>query len=318
MAYGVAEGTPHDVKIQKRGEPTKPGEIVPRRFLEVLGGDTLPAGLEGSGRLPLARWLTRPENPLTARVMVNRIWEWHFGNGLVATENDFGRRGRPPTHPGLLDDLAHRFMAGGWSIKAMHRLIMLSSTYQLSSDYDSRAAELDPEDARLWRFPPRRLEAESIRDAILMLGGGLDRSPAGPHPFPPLGATFTQHAPFYAVYPSDRRSVYLMTQRMRRHPFLALFDGPDTNASTAKRSVTTVPTQALFFLNDPFVHEQADGLARRLLAATQDDQERIRLGYRLTLGREPLDDEIEKRKAFLARYRRQLQADGYRPESTPG
>ncbi len=310
LAYGVAEGTPHDVRIQKRGEPSKPGEVVPRRFLEVLGGDSLADGVEGSGRLQLAHWLTRPGNPLTARVMVNRIWQGHFGNGLVATENDFGQRGRRPSHPGLLDDLAYRFMAGGWSIKAMHRLIMLSSTYQLSSDYDSRAAEIDPANERLWRFLPRRLEAESIRDAILMLGGGLDRSPAGPHPFPPLGTAFTQHGPFYAVYPSTRRSVYLMTQRNRRHPFLSLFDGPDPNASTAKRSITTVPTQALFFMNDPFVHEQAEGFARRLLAARTDEGDRIRLAYRLALAREPLDEELEKSKDFLDRYRRQLQVDG--------
>jgi hypothetical protein len=310
LTYGVAEGTPHDVRLQKRGEPSKPGEVVPRRFLEVLGGDSLADGAEGSGRLQLAEWLTRPGNPLTARVMVNRIWEGHFGNGLVATENDFGRRGKRPTHPGLLDDLANRFMAGGWSIKAMHRLIMLSSTYQLSSDYDARSAELDPADEQLWRFPPRRLDAESIRDAILMIGGGLDRSPAGPHPFPPLGTNFTQHGPFYAVYPTARRSVYLMTQRNRRHPFLSLFDGPDPNASTAKRSVTTVPTQALFFMNDPFVHEQAQGFARRLLAARGDEGDRIRLAFRMAMAREPLDPEIEKSKDFLARYRRQLGADG--------
>jgi hypothetical protein len=228
----------------------------------------------------------------------------------VATENDFGRRGKRPTHPGLLDDLAQRFMASGWSIKAMHRLIMLSSTYQLSSDYDARSAELDPADEQLWRFPPRRLDAESIRDAILMLGGGLDRSPAGPHPFPPLGTNFTQHGPFYAVYPTARRSVYLMTQRNRRHPFLSLFDGPDPNASTAKRSVTTVPTQALFFMNDPFVHEQAQGFARRLLAAQGDEGDRIRLAFRMAMSREPLDPEIQKSKDFLARYRRQLGADG--------
>ena len=144
LVYGVAEGTPHDARIQKRGEPTKPGERVRRRFLEVLGGDLLPPGAEGSGRRDLANWLTRPENPLTARVMVNRIWAWHFGSGLVATENDFGRRGRRPTHPGLLDDLAYRFMAGGWSIKAMHRLIMLSAAYQSSSELDSSAPPPTP------------------------------------------------------------------------------------------------------------------------------------------------------------------------------
>jgi hypothetical protein len=313
LAYGVAEGTPDDARIQKRGEPTKPGEVVPRRFLEVLGGDPLPPGAEGSGRRELAHWLTRRENPLAARVMVNRIWAGHFGNGLVATENDFGRRGRRPTHPGLLDDLAHRFMSGGWSIKAMHRLIMLSATYQLASEPDSGASGADPADELLGRFPRRRLDAESIRDAILMLGGGLDRSPGGPHPFPPVGTMFTQHAPFGAVYPSDRRSVYLMTQRIRRHPFLALLDGPDPNASTAERSFTTVPTQALFFMNDPFVHEQAAGFARRVLAAREEECDRIRLAYRMALAREPLDEELREASDFLARYRRQLDADGVPP-----
>jgi Protein of unknown function (DUF1553) len=242
--------------------------------------------------------------------MVNRIWAWHFGSGLVATENDFGRRGRRPTHPGLLDDLADRFMAGGWSIKGMHRLIMLSATYQLSSEYDSTLGAADAADELFWRFPRRRLDAESIRDAILMLGGGLDRSPGGPHPFPPVGTKFTQHAPFGALYPSVRRSVYLMTQRIRRHPFLALFDGPDPNASTAKRSITTVPTQALFFMNDPFVHEQAEGFARRLIAARPDGDDRIRLAYRMALAREPLDAELERTRDFLVRYRRQLAVDG--------
>ncbi len=310
LAYGVAEGTPADARIQKRGEPTKPGERVPRRFLEVLGGDPLPPGAEGSGRRELAHWLTRPENPLTARVMVNRIWSWHFGAGLVATENDFGRRGRRPTHPGLLDDLAYRLTASGWSIKAMHRLIMLSATYQLSSESDSTATGTDPADEWLWRFPRRRLDAESIRDAILALGGGLDRSPGGPHPFPPVGTKFSQHAPFGAVYPSVRRSVYLMNQRIRRHPFLALFDGPDPNASTARRSITTVPTQALYFMNDPFVHEQADGFARRLLASRRDERDRIRLAYRMAMAREPQGAEFEQTEDFLARYRRQLGIEG--------
>jgi hypothetical protein len=310
LAYGVAEGTPHDARIQKRGEPSRLGEVVPRRFPEVLGADPLPPGFDGSGRLQLAHWLTRPGNPLTARVMVNRIWAGHFGNGLVATENDFGKRGSPPTHPGLLDDLAHRFVAGGWSIKAMHRLIMLSATYQLSSAYETRTAEVDPNDELLWRFPRRRLDAESIRDAILALGGNLDRSPAGPHPFPPLGTIFTQHAPFYMVYPTNRRSIYLMTQRIKRHPFLALFDGPDPNTSTAKRTITTVPTQALFFMNDPFVHDQSDGFARRLIASGVDQGDRIRLAYRMALAREPTETELVNGRVFLERYQRQLQADG--------
>lgn len=307
-AYGVSEGTPHDARIQKRGEPTKPGDLVPRRFLEVLGGDSVPEISEGSGRLQLAQWLTRPENPLTARVMVNRLWKDHFGNGLVATENDFGKRGRPATHPGLLDELALRFIQSGWSIKAMHRLIMLSSTYQLSSTADPLGDDIDPGVELLWRFPRRRLDAESLRDSLLMLGGNLDRSRGGAHPFPPVGTAFSQHGPFGATYEHNQRTVYLMSQRIKRHPFLALFDGPDPNASTAKRSTTTVPTQALFFMNDPFVHEQSVGFARRLLDGGATDDERLRLAYRMALAREPGAEELASGLAFLVRYRRALES----------
>src|SRR5206468_9698451 len=169
--------------------------------------------------------------------------------------NDFGARGKPPTHPELLDYLAAGFAESGWSIKAMHRLLLLSATYQLASANDERAAAADPSNELLWRFSRRRLDAEAIRDAMLLLGGNLDRSRGGPHPFPPVASWgFTQHNPFFAVYETNRRSVYLMNQRLRRHPFLALFDGPDPNASTPRRTETTVPTQALFLMNDPFVH----------------------------------------------------------------
>ncbi len=309
LAYAVVEDKPQNARIHKRGEPRTPGDEVPRRFLEVMGGDALPKGTIGSGRLQLAQWLTRPENPLTARVMVNRIWQWHFGSGIVATENDFGARGKPPTHPELLDYLAVRFIESGWSIKAMHRLIMLSATYQLSSVTDLRTMSIDPDSELLWRFPRRRLDAEAIRDAMLHLGGNLDRSHGGPHPFPPVGQWgFTQHNPFAAVYETNRRSVYLMSQRLRRHPFLALFDGADTNASTPKRTTTTVPTQALFLMNDPFVHTQSEGMARRLLAAESREEDRLRLAYRLAYGREPNADETQRGLAFLDRYRAALQA----------
>jgi mono/diheme cytochrome c family protein len=309
QAYAVAEGTPHAVRIHKRGEPGKLGDEVPRRFPEVLGGEPMPSDA-GSGRLQLAQWLTRRENPLTARVLVNRVWAYHFGRGLVTTENDFGVRGRSPTHPELLDWLAARFMADGWSVKALHRRILLSATYQLSCDHNARAAELDPDDELLWRFTRQRLDAEALRDTLLSLGGHLDRSPGQAHPFPAVGVVFTQHAPFSAVYDTNRRSVYLMTQRLKRHPFLALFDGADTNASTAHRSLTTVPTQALFFLNDLFVHEQSNGFARRLLQACPDDAGRIELAYTMALARPPRDEERQRGVAFLERYRQQLQAPG--------
>ena len=186
------------------------------------------------------------------------------------------RAAHAPTHPELLDFLAARFIEGGWSIKALHRLIMLSATYQLSSDVDAATARRDPDDKLLAASAgggsmPRR---SAIR--CLWLGGDLDRSVGGPHPFPPVETWgFTQHAPFTAVYETNRRSVYLMTQRIKRHPFLALFDGADTNASTAHRDSTTVPTQSLFLMNDPFVHAQSLLFAERLIAAAADDRQRI-------------------------------------------
>src|SRR5579871_3215853 len=207
--------------------------------------------------------------------MVNRIWAYHFGRGIVPTASDFGKQGRPPTHPELLDWLASEFMASGerkppvesansstggsrsplaWSIKKMHRLIMLSRTYQMSSDDDPANLQIDVANEYLWHFARRRLDAESIRDTLLAVSGGLDRTTGGPHPFPEQTTwNFTQHNPFKAVYETNRRSVYLMTQRIQRHPFLGLFDGADTNASTARRVTSTTPLQALYLMNDPFV-----------------------------------------------------------------
>jgi hypothetical protein len=163
-AYAVWEGQAADGRIHIKGDPKQLGAVVPRGFLHVLGGQTLPPQATGSGRYELAQWLTDPKNPLTARVIVNRIWQHHFGKGLVTTPNDFGIRGLPPTHPELLDWLAAQFIKNGWSFKAMHKLILLSSTYQLSSGHDPRNARIDPANHLLWRFDRRRLDAEEIRD----------------------------------------------------------------------------------------------------------------------------------------------------------
>jgi hypothetical protein len=308
-AFAVNEDKPHNARIQKRGEPRDLGDEVPRRFLEILGGDRLPSEATGSGRLQLAEWLTRPENPLTARVMVNRIWQHHFGVGLVATANDFGARGQRPSHPELLDYLAAEFVRSGWSIKALHRLILMSAVYQQASINPEAAnpPSVDADNRLLWRYPRRRLDAESIRDALLAISGKLDRSQGGAHPFPPVRQWgYTQHAPFAAVYDTNRRSIYLMTQRLKRHPFLALFDGADTNASTPLRSPTTVPTQALYFMNDSFVHEQANAFAARLIGNTADDSSRVDLAYRLVLGRAPSAEETQDSVVFLEKYRQYL------------
>lgn len=314
LAYGVSEGTPVSAKIQKRGEPEKPGPEVPRRFLEILGGDKLAPDSKGSGRLELAHWITRKENPLFARVMVNRIWQGHFGRGIVPTPSDFGLRGELPTHPELLDWLAGAFIDSGYSIKAMHRLILSTAAYQRSSRDEPGNAAIDPENHLLWKFSRRALDAESVRDMMLVLSGNLDAKQPEGHPFPPQsGWGFTIHAPFHAVYESNHRSVYLMNQRNRRHPYLALFDAADPNVSTAERLPTTTPTQALYLMNSPFVHEQAKGLAKRL-CISGTDEERIEMGHMLTRGLAATPGEISESLEFLKTYRARLQANNTPPD----
>lgn len=288
VAYAVADDKPRDFPLQKRGDPEQPGDNVARRNLELFGGENV-SNANTSGRLDLARWLTDPKNPLTARVMANRIWQGHFGRGLVATPSDFGSRGATPAHPELLDFLASTFIENGWSMKTMHRLIMASDAYQQSSDGSNSI------------MPRRRLEAEEIRDSLLELSGELDHSPGESHPFPAEDANFTQHNPFKAVYDTRKRSVYLMTQRIQRHPFLALFDGPDANASTATRGHSTTPTQSLYFLNDPFFHARAAAFAKRALA--EPEPSRIAFAHRLALQRAPTTAELNQAREFLAAYR---------------
>ena len=303
LIFGAVEqGDPQDAPVQIRGDRLRLGEIVPRKNLDILGDDALPAD-GGSGRLAMAEWLTRPSNPLTARVMVNRIWQHHFGRGIVATENDFGTRGQPPTHPQLLDWLATRFIRSGWSVKAIQRLIMASATYQQACNYDATAAEIDPDARLLWRFNRRPLAAEELRDAMLLVSGDLDRSTGGEHPFPPIEKwNFSQHSPYYGVYETSRRSVYMMQQRLKRHPFLGLFDGADTNASTPRRGQSTVPTQALFLMNSEFVHARAASIANRLLQADGATDDRIANAFLWVLGRSPEVEELSECRAFIAEF----------------
>ncbi len=308
MAYGVVEGSPADTRLQRRGEPDRLADVVPRRFLEILGGDRLPAGA-GSGRLELAQWLTRPDNPLTARVIVNRVWQHLFGRGLVETPSDFGVRGQPPSHPELLDYLTAVFIEDGWSIKRLQRRILSSHVYRLSSEATAEQRELDPSNRWFGRHRRRPLDAESIRDAMLAASGQLDQPPSGPHPFPDVSTwNYTIHYPFHAVYESNHRSIYLMIQRARRHPFLALFDAADPNISTATRQMTITPTQSLYLMNAPFVHTQAAALAERLLSSCNvklqrpDEQQQraaIQQAYQLTLSRQPSDSELDLALQFL-------------------
>jgi hypothetical protein len=299
MTYAVVEATPRNARIHLRGEQDKLGAEVPRGFLKILGGDVIPEQANGSGRLELAGWVTRPENPLTPRVMANRIWQYHFGRGLVSTPNDFGLRGQPPSHPELLDYLAMWFLESGWSIKAMHRLIMNSATYQ-------QRAAVGPNELYAG-YTRQRLSAESLRDSILKASGELDETPGEGHPFPtPIGWGFSQHGPFSGTYDHNRRSIYLMTQRIKRHPFLALFDGADPNGSTPTRSISTVPTQALYFMNDPFVHDKARKLAERLQRSTPAQAEQVKLAFQWTLGRPPAAEEGADAADFLEAYRTEL------------
>ena len=316
LIYGVVEGEkPADAKIQLRGDPKTPADETPRRNLDIFGAALIRDPEKSSGRLDLAHWLSSAENPLTARVMVNRIWQHHFGRGIVETSNDFGVRGRPPTHPKLLDWLAAEFVASGWSVKHMQRVILGSRVYQLSSMPDPTRNLSDADEharTRLFgRYPRRRLEAEAIRDAMLAVSGLLDRTPGEGHPFPAASTwTFSQTGPFYAVYPTTRRSVYLMTQRLLKHPFLGLFDGADTNSSTALRTQTTTPTQALYLINNEFVHEQAVAFGARLLERSKNDEERVRFAFETALGRQPRVEEVHSTREFLSHYLGRLASTG--------
>jgi hypothetical protein len=296
VAYAVVESRPRNARFQKRGDPEQPGDEVARRWLTIFGGDAV-ATESGSGRSQLADWVAG--HPLAARVIVNRIWGWHFGRGLVRSPNDFGARGEAPTHPELLDWLTARFVASGYRIKDLHRLIMQTDAYQRASAVPSQS---DPDNRWLSHFDRRRLSAEELRDSLLTVSGQLDRTTGESHPFPPESTwSFTQHNPFNAVYETNRRSAFLMVQRQRRHPFLALFDGADPNASTPTRHTTTVPTQALYFINDPFFHDQAATFAASL-SQLSDDKSRITHLYQTLFQRDATSLEQQRVVAFLSAY----------------
>lgn len=288
FAYAVAELKPVDAAVQVRGEPEKKGPIVPRGMPALLGGTTVSA-TNASGRLELANWLASASNPLAARVIANRIWLHHFGSGIVATPSDFGSRGLKPTHPELLDWLARDFVENGCKIKRLHKLIVTSKAYRQSAGPPD---DRDPDNQLVSRFARRRLSAEEIRDSLLVAAGKLDSDPGASHPFPPEDSwRFTQHNPFAAEYDTNKRAIYQMTTRNRRHPFFALFDGADPNATTPVRQATTVPTQALYFMNDPLVHDAAMALASRVEAEPTTGAQ-LSLLFRIALQRPPTDPEL--------------------------
>ena len=306
-AFAMWEGTPHDVAVQKRGEPASPGIVVPRRNLAILGGQPVEHPNLESGRRDLARWMLDESNPLTLRVFVNRLWQGHFGRGIVATPNDFGHKGEAPTHPELLDYLVGRFRKNGLSVKAMHREIMLTHAYRQSSVPVAGTQERDPDNRWLSHFSQRRLTAEEVRDSVLFVSGMLDN--AGPgyrQPFPQLNhRNWTQHRPFSLDYEANygssydhrKRSIYLPVVRLVADPFLSTFDLADSNQSVALRGVTAVPLQALALMNAPFIVEAANTLA----AKASSDTDAVGFLYRRIFGVAASESAENKLTAHLAK-----------------
>ena len=270
-----------DLQVYVRGDKDNLGELAPRRFLQILSEGEQARFTQGSGRLDLANSIVDPDNPLTPRVMVNRIWHHHFGRGLVSTVSNYGQLGERPTHPELLDYLAARFVESGWSIKAMHREIMLSATYQRGTKSIATNLEKDPGNKLLWRANlVSRLDAEALRDAILAVAGTLESKTGGP--------------PAEFADDNHRRTVYCTVSRTETDRTMTLFDFPDPNSTSTKRAVTVGPMQRLYFLNSSFVMNQAKALAERLARETGEDAEaRIRRIYELLYGRLPTESELQ-------------------------
>jgi hypothetical protein len=288
FAHSLKEGKATNLKIHLRGSPKQLGEETPRQFLAVLSPDDRTPFSAGSGRLELAQAIVSTDNPLTARVFVNRVWQQHFGRGIVGTPSNFGLLGERPTHPELLDHLAAKFIASGWSLKQLHREMMLSATYRLASSFRAANDERDPDNRLLWRMNRRRLDVEAWRDATLAVSGRLDPSIGGT----PFNLNDSQ---------SRRRTLYASISRHDLNPMLRLFDFPDPNLTSERRVMTTVPMQQLFVLNSEFIIEQAKALATRLdKAKLSDDNARVEQLYRWVLARAPQPHERELTTHFLA------------------
>jgi hypothetical protein len=312
VAMGLTDrpGPPPKTFLLERGELANRGAEVEPGFPTVLspGGQATPAAIEprpGSTgrRLTLAKWIGSPSNPLTARVIVNRLWQHHFGKGIVATASDFGTHGAPPTHPELLDWLACELVDGGWSLKRVHRLILLSETYRQSTQVSPEAAAKDPDNRLLSRMNRQRLEGEAVRDSLLAVSGRLNPKAGGPGVVSPEIARGGGGArPMTATGDRreyDRRSVYLFSRRNLRHPFLAAFDLPDSNLSCPKRERSTTAPQALTLLNSDEVMTAAKAMSERLTKEAATEPERIDRAYRLALGHPPSATEMQRATAFL-------------------
>jgi mono/diheme cytochrome c family protein len=285
VIHGLAEAKAENLKIALRGDPLNRGMEVPRRFLRIIAGDNPPAFTNGSGRLELAEAIAAANNPLTARVMVNRLWQQHFGRGIVGTPSNFGMLGEKPTHPELLDWLAQELIESGWDLKHVHRLMVTSTAYQRSSVAEGDGTTKDPDNQLLWRANRRRLQVEAWRDSLLAVSGTLQPMFGGP--------TFNLSAN------SPRRTVYAKVSRHELDGLLRLFDFPDANITAETRTETTVPQQQLFVLNSPFFLEQARALAGRLQREATGPEAQVQRAYRLLYGRAPLAEETEIGLAFL-------------------
>jgi len=307
LAMGVRDRqTPRDSELFVRGEVVKPGAIVPRGFVQVLCGPETPAISSGSGRLELAEWIASPHNPLTARVMVNRVWLNLFGRGLVTTPDNFGKSGQAPSHPELLDYLAVSFVEDEWSVKKLIRRLVLSRVYRLDSKHHDGNHAVDPDNVNLWRMSPRRLDSEAIRDAMLATAGMLDLEP-------PTGSVVARGGEGYtgglerggqlAERNFVKRAVYLPVIRGRAFESLDVFDGVDGSMVTGQRDQTTVPAQSLFLLNSPFVTGLATNAAGRLVQAAADPAARVNQAYLLWFGRNATEAEKQNALGFVNRYR---------------
>jgi hypothetical protein len=288
-------GVPRDLPVFIHGSVSSPGEIVPRRFLTVLSKGEPQPFRNGSGRLELAERIVGDAAPLAARVIVNRVWGWHFGRPLSATPSDFGSQGERPTHPELLDDLTARFMANGWSFKWLHREIMLSAAYAQASVRNDAAYQSDPTNRWVWRMNPRRLDVEAWRDAILTASGTLDTTLGGP--------SLDIESP-----DNVRRSVYARISRSRLNPMFRLYDFPDATQHSPGREVTTTPLQQLFVMNSEFLQSQAAALAEKAASAGADP-EKVRFLYTRILGRDPKPKEVDLGLTFLAKGKQQMGRD---------
>ncbi len=304
LACAVVEGEPVTQHVFVRGNPAAKGEFVPKRFPVALAGETQTPIAAGSGRRELAAWLSSPANPLAPRVIVNRLWQWHFGEGLVRTPSNFGRLGEKPTHPELLDYLTARFVKEGWSIKNMHRLLLLSNTYGMSSRASHAALAKDPEN-RLWsRFLRRRLAVEEIRDSLLAADGSLDLTMGGSlQSGEGTDQEFAEARKSLNPDEVNRRLVYLPLRRSNLPSLLNLFDFGDATTSSEGRTQTNVAPQALFMMNSPFVAARASSLAAQLLAdAATPDAARVAQAYYRVLSRPPEPEETDQAVAYLRRF----------------